>query len=193
MKCSKCHIDQPEEEFYLRRNDKTRRADCRTCCAAYRKKYRKQAYVKKQMADYWRNGPRGAFIIERKTVPCFDCKKTYPYYVMDFDHRDAGEKLFEISQHPKGVTLEDIKSEIDKCDVVCANCHRERTFSRRGENTGEEKWTEGFGSYQRNKTHCPQGHEYTPENTYVRPGRPGRNCRTCMKEAQKAYNAKRGK
>jgi hypothetical protein len=29
------------------------------------------------------------------------------------------------------------------------------------------------------KTHCPQGHEYTPENTYV--NRDRRNCRTCAK------------
>ena len=30
------------------------------------------------------------------------------------------------------------------------------------------------------KTHCPQGHEYTPENTQLRRG--GRWCRTCHKE-----------
>lgn len=30
------------------------------------------------------------------------------------------------------------------------------------------------------KTHCPQGHEYTPENTYARKGR--RYCRACQQE-----------
>lgn len=34
--------------------------------------------------------------------------------------------------------------------------------------------------HQANKTHCPQGHEYTPENTYVNGGR--RTCRTCTLE-----------
>ena len=29
------------------------------------------------------------------------------------------------------------------------------------------------------KTHCPQGHEYTPQNTYVRPSKGTRKCRTC--------------
>ena len=37
------------------------------------------------------------------------------------------------------------------------------------------------------KTHCPQGHEYTTENTYVPPSG-GRSCRTC----EKARRAKRG-
>ena len=32
------------------------------------------------------------------------------------------------------------------------------------------------------KTHCPQGHEYTPENTYVWGDRNFRQCRTCTRE-----------
>lgn len=33
------------------------------------------------------------------------------------------------------------------------------------------------------ETHCVNGHEYTPENTYRRPGRPaGRDCRACIRE-----------
>lgn len=36
------------------------------------------------------------------------------------------------------------------------------------------------------RTHCPQGHEYTPENTYHRRDRPGRMCRTCMQEQRHA-------
>lgn len=34
-----------------------------------------------------------------------------------------------------------------------------------------------------NRTHCPQLHEYTPENTYHPPGRPTRrHCRECMRD-----------
>lgn len=36
------------------------------------------------------------------------------------------------------------------------------------------------------KTHCPRGHEYTPENTYRRPGENVRNCRACHREKQAA-------
>ena len=35
-------------------------------------------------------------------------------------------------------------------------------------------------NYQANKTHCPKGHEYAPENTYIQPSTGGRVCKTCM-------------
>lgn len=51
----------------------------------------------------------------------------------------------------------------------------------------------GMGGHQRAKTHCPQGHEYTPENTYTYP-KGGRSCRACRrdnlrrwKEAKRAH------
>lgn len=34
-------------------------------------------------------------------------------------------------------------------------------------------------SYWANKTHCPAGHEYTPDNTYINPTSGGRQCRDC--------------
>jgi hypothetical protein len=37
----------------------------------------------------------------------------------------------------------------------------------------------GGNGYEK-KTHCPQGHEYTPENTYIRDKRSGRQCRECL-------------
>lgn len=33
------------------------------------------------------------------------------------------------------------------------------------------------GDWQKQKTHCPQGHEYTLENTYIHSGK--RQCKTC--------------
>ena len=46
-----------------------------------------------------------------------------------------------------------------------------------------------MGAGNRKKTHCPAGHEYTPENTYLRPmscGQIGRNCRACGRERARA-------
>lgn len=39
------------------------------------------------------------------------------------------------------------------------------------------------------KTHCPRGHEYTPENTRVRIARGTRECRTCERERARAKKA----
>lgn len=71
-----------------------------------------------------------AFIQAAKNVPCGDCGVSYPYYVMEFDHV-RGLKAFNVStavQYNPG--WERLKAEIAKCDVVCSNCHRERTYRR---------------------------------------------------------------
>lgn len=68
------------------------------------------------------------YIRQAKNVPCQDCKQTYPYYVMDFDH--LRDKLFTISKLASWSSFELVKCEIDKCEVVCANCHRQRTHDR---------------------------------------------------------------
>ncbi len=40
------------------------------------------------------------------------------------------------------------------------------------------------------KTHCPYGHEYTPDNTYVIPKSGGRTCRTCGAARCRTYAAR---
>lgn len=40
----------------------------------------------------------------------------------------------------------------------------------------------GFGAVNARKTHCPQGHPYSQENTYVNPNSGYRLCRTCHRE-----------
>lgn len=72
-----------------------------------------------------------------KDRPCADCGNRYPYYVMDFDHI-RGDKKFSMGNIPRLITMatRKIEDEIAKCDVVCANCHRIRTHSRRSEHGG---------------------------------------------------------
>jgi hypothetical protein len=66
-----------------------------------------------------------------KSNPCTDCKQTYPWYVMDLDHV-TGEKHKDVSSLiDNNVSLEIIMLEVAKCEVVCSNCHRERTWKRK--------------------------------------------------------------
>ncbi|WZB39598.1 HNH endonuclease [Streptomyces phage Cursive] len=69
----------------------------------------------------------------KEATPCMDCGIQYPSYVMDFDHRPGVEKKFQIGTHMSKVpSMEALKEEIAKCDIVCSNCHRHRTFMRSG-------------------------------------------------------------
>jgi len=69
-------------------------------------------------------------VIDGKKKPCADCGIEYPYYIMQYDHRDSSSKLFHVGlSKSKGHKL--LLDEIAKCDVVCANCHAERTYQRR--------------------------------------------------------------
>ena len=58
-----------------------------------------------------------------------------------------------------------------------------RINSQRG-NTGLSS-----GAQQSAKTHCPQGHEYTPENTYINHSTGARHCRQCRRAWDKDHKA----
>jgi hypothetical protein len=73
---------------------------------------------------------RRQLIAEIKSAPCFDCKKRYPPYVMDFDHRPGTEKRSTVAAIAPSASLGRVLGEIAKCDLVCSNCHRERTHRR---------------------------------------------------------------
>jgi hypothetical protein len=67
-----------------------------------------------------------------KSSPCTDCGIQYNPWVMQFDHI-SGVKFRDVSQMIACSGLEKIKEEIAKCEVVCANCHANRTHNRREE------------------------------------------------------------
>lgn len=104
---------------------------CKSCHNEYQKAYYKKhpqstiAWTKKRSLEI------RTLIKLAKDKPCMDCDDKYPYYVMDFDHV-RGKKKFNLSvAASKSTSLKVVQEEIDKCDVVCANCHRERTFNRK--------------------------------------------------------------
>lgn len=69
-----------------------------------------------------------AFVQEKKDKPCADCDVKYPYYVMQFDH--TSDKEYTIGVLVNLNNRGKLEAEIEKCDVVCANCHAERTHRR---------------------------------------------------------------
>lgn len=98
---------------------------CRPCKRKYDLAYKKKTKYKHKKKS--RNALKEK-IRDLKDKPCMDCGIKYPHYVMDFDHV-RGIKLFDISQKTDGAINKTLE-EIDKCDLVCSNCHRIRTHKR---------------------------------------------------------------
>ena len=64
----------------------------------------------------------------KETSGCTDCGESNPI-VLDFDHLKY--KKYNVSRMiHDGFSWKAIKKEIEKCEVVCANCHRIRTHHR---------------------------------------------------------------
>jgi hypothetical protein len=58
--------------------------------------------------------------------PCADCGEADPV-VLEFDHLPQFQKLCE---PVRAKTLAKAQAEVEKCEVVCANCHARRTYRR---------------------------------------------------------------
>lgn len=75
-----------------------------------------------------------AVTIHARSVPCMDCEQVFEPYQMDFDHRPGTGKIDTINAMVRdGVSITTLLAEMAKCDVVCANCHRARTWRRNKE------------------------------------------------------------
>ncbi len=67
----------------------------------------------------------------REEHPCVDCGETN-WLVLQFDHLPGFEKFKAVANMSQGgYSVTRIQLEIDKCEVVCANCHTIRTHERR--------------------------------------------------------------
>lgn len=75
-----------------------------------------------------------AYVDEVKGVnPCADCGVSYPPYVMQFDHVVDGKVSNIADMVRNGYSIKNIQAEINKCELVCANCHAERTHGLKDE------------------------------------------------------------
>lgn len=115
--CASCKRNLPHSDFYIRNNGYLT-GYCKVCQSVYAVKRNSDHYAKLRK-----------LIDDLKNVPCKDCGKSFAPFAMDFDHRDPGKKCFDISQALRNnYSIKKVKEEVAKCDVVCAVCHRYRTF-----------------------------------------------------------------
>lgn len=68
-----------------------------------------------------------------KNKPCAMCNKQYESYNMQIDHIDPFTKLYNICQL-KSFKLETLQTELDKCQVLCALCHRKKSIIEQQDN-----------------------------------------------------------
>jgi hypothetical protein len=128
--CPGCKQSRSEEEFA---RSSIRRDGLQSMCKICKRALDAARYQRKKDLYRQRNALRviatRAAVRELKNKPCVDCKQMHPWYVMDFDH--LSDKISSVSAMVgAGLSLSKIKTEIAKCDLVCANCHRIRSHER---------------------------------------------------------------
>ena len=95
------------------------------CCACHRIR----TQVRKGDSKISKVQAFRVWLNELKSKPCLDCGKTLHHAAMDFDHV-RGNKVVGIAQMWSW-SRDKILRELEKCDLVCANCHRIRTLTQR--------------------------------------------------------------
>jgi hypothetical protein len=134
-KCYRCGARKAVDQFAWRRKAKGQRDSfCRPCRSEYGRAHylaNRQRYIDQARAVRQRLAlKRTRYLIDYfRTHPCVDCGEADPV-VLEFDH--LRDKRFAISARLHGRNWQTILDEIEKCEVVCANCHRRRTANRRG-------------------------------------------------------------
>jgi len=131
-RCARCGQLKPICDFGKKqRRPNEYQSYCRPCQSEYHQEHyqkNKPAYFLSVQRRYKR---LRELLRAAKDKPCADCGIKYPYYVMDLDHREGQEKSGVVARFVKTHSKQALLAEIAKCDVVCSNCHRERTHLRK--------------------------------------------------------------
>lgn len=108
--CPYCKIYKATNEFYQRRE---------TNCSGHCKKC-------VQVQTVQRGRKLKLDCIEYKGGKCQKCGYDKCQAALDFHHRNPKEKDFSLCKKYGCRKISDrIKKELDKCDLLCSNCHRE--------------------------------------------------------------------
>lgn len=118
--CKKCGLVQLVEYFPKAATIKGKdyyRHLCNTCYVATKKPRKDKV--------------RDLYFAFKKQFSCEKCGND-DFRVLDFDHLDRSKKSFNISNGlSHGYSIETLLAEAKKCQVLCSNCHRIKTFEER--------------------------------------------------------------
>lgn len=70
----------------------------------------------------------------KERMGCADCSVKYPHYILEFDHRPDKRKVDVVYRVLRKHGKEAAWKEVSKCDVVCSNCHKKRSYEREVKN-----------------------------------------------------------
>lgn len=127
--CTECNQSKNLNDF-AKRGDRTQYR-CKTCMKRQMRKHyddNKELYI--QRAQIAIQQLRTEINSLKESKPCTDCKISYPFYKMSFDHLDSRSKVGEVSSLILYNNRKVLYDEIAKCELVCLNCHAERTHKR---------------------------------------------------------------
>ncbi|MCB1713221.1 MAG: hypothetical protein KDH96_12345 [Candidatus Riesia sp.] len=112
--CTKCKTTKTTNDFYYQSYKSKRKSRQGSWCKSCMKKQviERQRKYKQQALDY-------------KGSKCQSCGYNKYQGALEFHHRDPKEKDIELSKFSKSPLSDSGKKELDKCDLLCSNCHRE--------------------------------------------------------------------
>lgn len=127
LKCSKCKLEKPKSDFHIcRSNKRGYHSWCKLCAIDNMKKYygihHSYKATTKQNAIDSREKLKAIVNTIKIKYKCYFCKESCPE-CLQFHHLNEMEKDWEVSQLTVAKSKERLFTEINKCLVVCANCH----------------------------------------------------------------------
>ena len=129
--CTKCKQELPIENFRWKNKTEGRRhSQCRDCQKAQEKIHYRESLERRQnvLATAQSQKDRNISIVEQyKQLGCQKCGERRQY-VLDCHHLQESSKFDNISKMVKSAGMEQLKKELNKCVVLCSNCHREFHF-----------------------------------------------------------------
>ena len=141
--CSKCKRILPYNNFRWRNKAQGKlHSQCKDCEKERDKQHYKESLERQQkiLGTAIQQKARNQEIIEDyKTCGCQKCGDQRSY-VLDFHHKDKKLKENQVSYLAKSASVENLIKEIEKCVVLCSNCHREFHYLEKTQNMTLEEY-----------------------------------------------------